>query len=123
MKHTAFLSAILLLSAVSAGAGTFDAVHTSVITRANEADSGVILAVSDLGQVAAETASLLNTKTQQDGSYAPLLLVLTKEDRESKLSSLNLTENDLPALIFYNKQGQEIRRVVDALDTLSKTSL
>ncbi len=114
-KHTVAFSALVLFHIATASAVTSNPIQKDILARAHEAKTGVIVAVTDRGKVAADTAWLLSAQIKQDNSYAPLLLVLKPEDRESKLKTLNLSENSLPALIYYDRHGREISRVVGAL--------
>jgi hypothetical protein len=98
MKHTIFFSALI----PKASAGPPDPIREGILAHAHEAKSGVIVAVTERGQVAADTAWLLSAQVKQDSSYAPLLLVLKPEDREITLKTLKLLESSLPALIYYD---------------------
>lgn len=115
MKHTVVISVIVLLHIANASAGPPDPILEGILTRAQEAKSGVIVAVTDRGEVAADTAWLLSAQVMQDNRYAPYLLVLNSEERERALKTLKLSEGALPALIYYDRHGREISRVIGAL--------
>jgi len=115
MKHTVVLSALILFYIANASAGPPDPIQKDILAHAHEAKSGVIVAVTDRGEVAADTAWLLSAQIKRDNNYAPLLLVLKPEERESALKTLKLSESSLPALIYYDRHGREISRVIGAL--------
>jgi DNA-directed RNA polymerase subunit H (RpoH/RPB5) len=115
MKHTVVFSALVLLYIAKASAGPPNTIREEILARTNEAKSGVIVAVTDRGEVAADTAWLLSAQVKGDNNYAPLLLVLKPEERESALETLKLSESSLPALIYYDRHGREISRVIGAL--------
>lgn len=115
MKHTVVLSALALFYITNASAGPPDPVREDILARAHRTKSGVIVAVTDRGEVAADTAWLLSAQINRDNSFAPLLLVLKPEERESVLKTLKLSGRSLPALIYYNQHGREISRVTGAL--------
>jgi len=112
MKRTIILSTLLLLGTTNVSAGPPDPVQQSILARAHEGKSGAIVAVTEHGDIAADTAWLLAAQIKQDGSYAPLLMVLKPENREDVLKSLKLAETTLPALIYFNHNGREISRVI-----------
>jgi DNA-directed RNA polymerase subunit H (RpoH/RPB5) len=115
MKHTVIFSALVLFYIAKASAGPPDPIREAILVRAHEAKNGVILAVTDRGDVAADTAWLLSEQIKRDNSYAPFLLALKPEERESALKTLKLSESSLPALIYYDRHGREISRVTGAL--------
>lgn len=115
MKRIVIFSALTLFNVANAMAGPPDPVRESILARAHAAKKGVIVAVTERGDVAAETAWLLSAQIVRDDGYAPLLLAFKPEERESVLKTLKLTETALPALIYYDRQGREISRVVGAL--------
>lgn len=120
MKRTALLLSVLVLFNVSnATAGQANPILENIVACAHKAKSGVIVAVTELGVVAADTAWLLSAQVNRDGRYAPLLLVLKPEERQSALKTLKLSEQSLPALIFYDRNGREISRVIGALPSAS----
>ena len=119
MKRTVILSVLLLFIATNAKAGPPDPIQESILAHAQKAKSGVIVAVTEPGEVAAETAWLLSAQVTRNDSYAPYLMVLKPSERESVLKTLKLTEAVLPALIFYDHHGREVSRVVGALPSRS----
>ena len=114
MKRTAILAALILFNVANASAGQPSPILKNIVTSAHKAKSGVIVAVTDRGDVAADTAWLLSAQVNRDSSYAPLLLTLKPEERQDALRTLNLSEASLPALIFYDHNGREISRVIGA---------
>lgn len=118
----------LLLSTVLAAAAltvyaksspTFD-IHTSVISKAAQSEKGVILVLTERGEIAAEAAYLLLAQIKQNQGYAPLLLAVENEKIAGYKTALNLPDASLPAVIFFSKSGKEIARVVSAKSAMTK---
>jgi hypothetical protein len=92
----------------------------------NNNNKGMIMVVSESGQAASEAAYLLAGIVAHNPGYAPLLIVpaATKSKqslRENKTAQeLNLAEADLPAVIFFNKAGKEIARLVQIKSAKTK---
>jgi len=123
-KRTPLLvSAILAVGALTVFAKnspTFD-IHTSVISKAAQSEKGVILVLSERGEIAAEAAYLLLAQTKQNEGYAPLLLAVESDKVAGYTSALGLPgSSSLPAVIFFNKSGKEIVRVVAAKSAMTK---
>ncbi len=119
MKRTLILSTIILLNIANATADMESALRENILSNAHKAQSGVIVAVTERGEVAAETAWLLSAQVMRNHSYAPLLLALQPEELKVAMKELKLTEQSLPALIFFDRKGREISRVVGALPSQS----
>lgn len=127
MKNSAKRTSLLLSAALAAGvltayaksSPTFD-IHTSVISKASQSEKGVILVLTEPGEIAAEAAYLLLAQIEQNRGYAPLLLAVEQEKIPGYKSALNLPEASLPAVLFFNKSGKEIARVVSAKSAMSK---
>ena len=103
-----------LLGSAHAIAGPPEPLRSEILAKAQQARKGVIVAVTKPGPIAAETAWLLSAQVVGSDKHAPLLLVLN-EDKEKLLQSLELHENALPALIYYDRSGREINRIIGAL--------
>lgn len=90
-------------------------VVNKVIEKASQTEKGVIMVVSDRGEVAKEAAYLLSEQIQYNAGYLPLLMVPNANERNNAYAlQLGLAKQDLPAIIFYNKAGNEIGRVLAA---------
>lgn len=118
----------LLLSTVLAAAAltvyaksspTFD-IHTNVVSKAAQSEKGVILVLTERGEIAAEAAYLLLAQIKQNQGYAPLLLAVENDKVAGYKEALNLPEAGLPAVIFFSKSGKEIARVVSAKSAMTK---
>jgi DNA-directed RNA polymerase subunit H (RpoH/RPB5) len=94
-----------------------------ILAKAADAKKGVIVAVTERGNIAADTAWLLSAQVQKSNDYAPLLVVLKPEDRDVVLKKLKLVDDALPALIFFDRRGNEISRVIGAYPTASLKKL
>jgi DNA-directed RNA polymerase subunit H (RpoH/RPB5) len=119
MKRTVVLSVLLMLIVTNAKAGPPDPIRETILARAHESNKGIIVAVTERGEVAAETAWLLSAQVIRNDSYVPFLLVLKPEERVSVLKALKLSDATLPTLIYYDRHGREISRIVGALPTSS----
>jgi len=122
-KRTSLLmSAVLAIGALTVFAKTsptFD-IHTNVISKAAQSEKGVILVLTERGDVAAEAAYLLLAQIKQNEGYEPLLLAVESDKVAGYRSALGLPNASLPAVIFFNKSGKEIVRVVAAKSAMSK---
>ena len=113
MKRTNIFSLLFLLGIANASAaGPPDSLQQSILNRAHEGRDGVIVAVTERGDVAADTAWLLAGQIKLNSNYAPLLLVLKTDEIEGVLKTLGLAEKTLPALIYYDHNGREISRII-----------
>ena len=113
-KVVIVISALLTLGALTVIAKTsptFD-IQTSVITKGAESEKGVILVLTERGSVAAEAAYMLSTQMHQNEGFVPLLMVAGKDNVAGYMSALALLSKSLPAVIFFNKLGKELARVI-----------
>lgn len=104
-----------LFSSAHAIAGPPEPLRSEILAKAQHATKGVIVAVTKPGPIAAETAWLLSAQVVGSDKHAPLLLVLKPDEKDKLLHSLNLHEAALPALIYYDRTGREINRIIGAL--------
>ncbi len=122
ITSTALLIATSLAFLLDAHAGQQDQppadIKQLISAQAHQSDNGVILAVSRRGSQAAEAAYLLAVQSRHNPRYAPLLLVSEEQPLQRQLADLQLALEQLPALIFFTPQGQEVSRVVAADDVL-----
>ena len=95
-------------------------IHTSVVSKAAQSEKGVILVLTERGEIAAEAAYLLLAQIKQKEGYAPLLLAVESDKVAGYRSALGLPDSSLPAVIFFNKSGKEIVRVVAARSAMAK---
>lgn len=90
-------------------------IHTRVVTKAAESEKGVIMVLTERGNSAAQAAYLLLAQTRQFQGYAPLLLAIEQDKIHEYKMALGLADNglannDLPAVIYFNKSGREVAR-------------
>ena len=116
MKRSTISVALSLIFVANAMAGETDAVNldSQIASRTVQSKGGLIVAVTERGEVAANTAWLLSNQAQKNERYKPILLVLKPEDRIETLKALKLDASALPALIFLDSNGNELNRVVEA---------
>ena len=76
---------------------------------------GVIIAVTKSGEIAAQTALLLSSQIKQNSNFSPILLVVNSPEKVVMMKTLNLDNQSLPALVYFNNAGVEMNRVVNAL--------
>ena len=107
------LLAITALTVIAKTSPTFD-IHTSVVTKAAESEKGVIMVLTERGDVAAEAAYMLSAQLKQNQGYLPLLMVADKDKISGYMNALSLPKASLPAMIFFDKSGKELGRVVAA---------
>ena len=103
--------AVTALTVIAKTSPTFD-FHTSVVTKAAQSEKGVIVVLTERGPVAAEAAYMLATQVEQNDGFLPLLMVADKSKIAGYMTALSLPAASLPAVIFYNKSGQELGRVI-----------
>jgi hypothetical protein len=123
-KRTPLLvSTVLAVGALTVFAKTsptFD-IHTSVILKAAQSEKGVILVLTERGDIAAEAAYLLLAQIKQNEGYAPLFIAVESDKVAGYRNALRLPGESLPAVIFFNKSGKEIVRVVAAKSAMAKS--
>ena len=114
------LSSLFALTSLTATAGA-PAVDSdfksSVMAKAAESQKGVIVVISERGDVAVDAAYLLSAQLKQNPGFVPLLLVPEQEKLEGYMRTLALPRESLPAVIFFNKSGKELGRVIGAQPT------
>ena len=121
-RTTHIVGAVLAAGALTVFAKsspTFD-IHTNVVTKAAQSEKGVIMVLTERGHVAAEAAYLLLAQVKQNEGYAPLLLAVEKDKMEGYRAALGLPNAALPAVIFFNKSGKQVVRVVAAKSAMTK---
>lgn len=114
MRASVLLSTVLAATALTVLAKTSPTFefHTSVVTKAAQSEKGVIVVLSERGAVAAEAAYMLATQIEQNRGFLPLLMVADKPKMTGYMHALSLPAASLPAVIFYNKSGKELGRVI-----------
>ena len=124
MKSQFFiLAGVFVFSSAFATAGSAAAgngLQASVLAKAAESKNGVIMAITPRGKVAADAAYLLANQLPYNPGFAPLLMAVEKDKLNRYLGELKLSNDDLPALVFFNKSGKELGRVVAAQTTMPK---
>lgn len=115
MKRT-MIYAILSLT-FAAGAMADDAetasLKSQIAVRAALSKGGLIVAVTERGEVSTETAWLVAKQVQRNEKLAPMLVTLSPETRAETLKTLNIDASALPALIYFDAKGKEISRVTE----------
>jgi len=111
--------AVSALTVLAKTSPTFD-IHTSVVSKAAESEKGVILVLAERGPAAADAAFMLLAQVKQNNGFAPLLMVANKEKIGGYMETLSLPKASLPAVIFFNKSGKELGRVVATESVTSK---
>lgn len=72
----------------------------------------LVVAITESGTVAADTAWMLSNQTR-DGADVPILLVVSDQNRNQLMAHLQLRTEDLPALVYLDARGNELQRVVN----------
>ncbi len=103
--------AVGVLTVFAKTSPTFD-IHTSVISKAAQSEKGVILVLTERGPIAAEAAYMLLAQLKQNEGFAPLLMAVDESKVAGYMSALALPTASLPAVIFFDKSGKELGRVV-----------
>lgn len=113
-RASLLVSVVLAVGALTVFAKTsptFD-IHTSVISKAAQSEKGVILVLTERGPIAAEAAYMLLAQFKQNEGFAPLLMAVDESKVAGYMSALALPTASLPAVIFFDKSGKELGRVV-----------
>lgn len=114
-RISVMLNAILATTALTAvAAPSTSAIHGEVMAKAQKSDKGVIMVLAPRGDVAAEAAFLLATQIKQNPGYVPLLVIAERGKLQSYMQPLALTGESLPAVVFFDKSGRELNRVIAA---------
>ena len=121
-RASILVSALLTVGALTVFAKTsptFD-IHTSVISKAAQSEKGVILVLTGRGAIAAYAAHMLSMQIKQNEGFAPLLMAVEDEKLAGYMTALALPAASLPAVIFFNKSGKELGRVVAVKSVITK---
>ena len=114
-RISVMLNAIIATTALTAGAAPVTStIHNEVIAKAEQSDKGVIMVLAPRGDVAAEAAFLLAAQIKQNPGYAPLLVIAERAKLQDYMQPLALTGESLPAVVFFDKSGRELNRVIAA---------
>lgn len=114
-RISVMLNAILATTALTAMAAPVTSdMQGEVIAKARQSDKGVIMVLAPRGDVAAEAAFLLATQIKQNPGFAPLLVIAEREKLQHYMHPLALTGESLPAVVFFDKSGRELNRVIAA---------
>ena len=106
------LSTLLALASLSAMAEPAADLRASVASKAADSDKGVIVVLTERGDVAVQAAYILSAQLQQNAGYKPLLLAAEQDKLNGYMKALSLSKASLPAVIFFDKKGKELNRVV-----------
>ncbi len=114
------LGTLFVMTALGANAHADPAAadfKSSVMAKAAESEKGVIVVLSKRGGIAADAAYLLVLQLKQNPGFVPLLMAEEPEKLEGYMKILSLPNGSLPAVIFFNKSGKELGRVIGAQPT------
>ncbi|HYG13930.1 MAG TPA: hypothetical protein VD885_07280 [Methylophilaceae bacterium] len=114
-RISVMLNAIIATTVLAANAAPVTStIHNEVIAKAEQSDKGVIMVLAPRGDVAAEAAFLLAAQIKQNPGYAPLLVIAERAKLQDYMQPLALTGESLPAVVFFDKSGRELNRVIAA---------
>ena len=109
------LSGMLVFSTTVAVAGPVssgDELQASVLAKAAEGRRGVIMVITPRGDVAVDAAYLLANQLASNPGFVPLLIAAEKDRLNAYLNTLKLSNEELPAVVFFDKSGKQLGRVV-----------
>lgn len=112
------LSTVLVMTSLTASAeDTLEMkdFKSNVMAKAAGSGKGVIVVLTERGAVAVDAAYLLASQLDQNPGFKPLFMAEEKERLDGYMKTLSLPNGSLPAVIFFNKSGKELGRVVSAL--------
>lgn len=111
------LNTIILMTTLTAAADNTQAppdLQASLKEKAAESQKGVIMVLSGRGDVAADAAYLLVSQLKENPGYAPMLTIADQQQLPGYMKALALSGAALPAVLFFDKSGKELNRVVAA---------
>ena len=111
-RPSMFLGAVLAIGSLSAIAEPTNEFKSNVTSKAAFSDKGVIVVITERGDAAVQAAYLLSAQLQQNVGYAPLLMAAEQYELAAYMHDLDLSKGALRAVIFYDKTGKELNRVV-----------
>ena len=120
------LGTVFVMTSLTASAETpleMKDFKSSVMAKAAGSGKGVIVVLTERGEVAADAAYLLVTQLAQNPGFKPLLVAEEPQKLDSMMKTLALPSGSLPAVIFYSKSGKELGRVVGALPAIKNHQL
>ncbi|HEX5539147.1 MAG TPA: hypothetical protein VFX01_05090 [Methylophilaceae bacterium] len=109
------LNAVFAMTVLTAGAAPISApadLQANVMAKAEASRKGVIMVLSGRGDVAANAALLLVSQVKENPGYAPMLMIAEQEKLQAYMKALALSEAALPAVVFFDKSGRELNRVI-----------
>lgn len=108
---TALALSLILGNRANADPASAD-LQSAIRSKAAASSRGVILALTEPGDKAAETAWLLAEQITPDNGYVPYLLVVSPEESQQIYQALKLPENNAPVLLVFDRQGREVSRTI-----------
>lgn len=117
-RTSMLLGALLAVGSLSAIAEPATDLQASIVSKAAESDKGVIVVLTERGDVAVQAAYMLSALLQQNAGYKPLLMAAEQDKLIGYMKALSLSKASLPAVIFFDKEGKELNRVVSVKPTV-----
>ncbi len=117
-RTSMLLGALLAVGSLSAIAEPATDLQASILSKAAESDKGVIVVLTERGGVAVQAAYMLSALLQQNAGYKSLLMAAEQDKLTGYMKALSLSKASLPAVIFFDKEGKELNRVVTLKPTL-----
>ncbi len=111
-RSSVLLGALLTLASLTAVAAPAADLQASVASKAADSDKGVIVVLTERGDLAVQAAYMLSAQLEQNAGYKPLLMAAEKDQLIGYMSALSLSKASLPAIIFFDKTGKELNRVI-----------
>ena len=111
-RSSMLLGASLALASLSVMAEPATELQAKVASEAAESDKGVIVVLTERGDIAVQAAYLLSAQLEQNSGYKPLLMAAEKDKLTGYMNALSLPKASLPAVIFFDKTGKELNRVI-----------
>jgi hypothetical protein len=120
MKRSTIFAALSLVFVTNAMAGETGTVtlDDQITSHADINKQSLVVAVTEPGASAVDTAWLLSSQVQGSRADTPILLVLQPETRDETLKFLKLSAPELPALIYLDSNGNQLNRVVKAAPSI-----
>ena len=111
------LNTVFLMTSLTAAAENSLTPHdlkASMKEKAAASQKGVIMVLSGRGDVAADAAYLLVSQLKDNPGYVPMLTIADQDQLPGYMKTLAVSSASLPVVLFFDKSGKELNRVVAA---------
>lgn len=114
LSASVFVLAWILLAAQSANQSpNVPSIEQRVVDKIQKSGKGVILGIAAHGEDITALTDKLLTEVESNRYYAPLFFSAEGTAFQRQLKQFGLAQDQLPAVIYFNQQGNEISRTTN----------